>query len=83
MKTFLSSTYVDLVSYRRAIRTAIEGLGQQVDCMEVMGARPEEPSIACLGEIDQCDLFVGVYAHRYGSIPRGAPVSITEAEFCR
>jgi hypothetical protein len=81
MKTFLSSTYVDLASHRKAAAEAIERLGQQVGRMEVFGARPVEPSAACLAEIDECDLFVGIYAHRYGHIPNGSHVSITEAEF--
>jgi hypothetical protein len=81
MKTFLSSTYVDLVEHRQAAAEAVERLGQQVGRMEVFGARPDEPSEACLAEIDDCDLFVGIYAHRYGYVPDGSPVSITEAEF--
>lgn len=81
MKTFLSSTYVDLVSHREAAVEAVERLGQQIGRMEVFGARPAEPSKACLTEIDECDLFVGIYAHRYGHIPDGSQVSITETEF--
>lgn len=81
MKIFLSSTYVDLIEYRRAAAEALERLGQQVERMEIFGARPVEPSDACLSEIEDCDLFVGIYAHRYGHIPDGSIVSITEAEF--
>ncbi len=81
MKIFLSSTYVDLIEYRRAAAEALERLGQQVERMEIFGARPVEPSDACLSEIENCDLFVGIYAHRYGHIPDGSTVSITEAEF--
>ena len=81
MKTFLSSTCVDLVDHRDAAAEAIERLGQQVGRMEVFGARPDEPSEACLAEIEECDLFVGIYAHRYGYVPDGTDVSITEAEF--
>ena len=36
---------------------------------------------ACLSEIEDCDLFVGIYAHRYGYVPNQANISITEAEF--
>jgi hypothetical protein len=49
--------------------------------MEVFGARPDEPSHVCLDEIDGADLFVGIYAHRYGFVPVSASISITEAEF--
>lgn len=81
MKIFLSSTYVDLIEYRQAATEALERLDHQVGRMEIFGARPMEPSGACLSEIADCDLFVGIYAHRYGHIPDGSTVSITEAEF--
>jgi hypothetical protein len=60
---------------------AVERLGQQADRMEVFGARPLEPSEACIRDIDESDFFVGVYAYRYGFIPEGSDVSITEMEF--
>jgi hypothetical protein len=40
-----------------------------------------EPLTACGSEIDACDLFIGLYAHRYGYVPAGALYSITEQEF--
>ena len=80
MKTFLSSTYVDLVEHRRAAKDALERLSSQVGRMEIFGARPEEPLEACLAEIDACDLFVGIYAHRYGHVPADSEFSITEEE---
>jgi WD40 repeat protein len=81
MKVFLSSTYLDLVDYRKAAAEALDRLGQQAGRMEVFGARPEEPLMACLREIEDCDLFVGIYAHRYGYIPDASDTSITEAEY--
>ena len=81
MKVFLSSTYVDLIAHRRLATEALERLGQQVDRMEVFGARPEEPTSASLDEVDRCDLFIGIYAHRYGSLAPGTDRSITETEY--
>ncbi len=81
MKVFISSTYNDLIDYRRAAHDALEQLGLHVIWMEAFGARPEESTRACLKEIEECDLFVGIYAHRYGYIPAGADVSITEQEY--
>jgi hypothetical protein len=80
MKVFLSSTYVDLIEYRQKAAEALERLDLQVRRMESFGARPAEPSNAGVSEIEDCDLFVGIYAHRYGYIPAGSSVSITEAE---
>jgi hypothetical protein len=81
MKIFVSSTYTDLVDYRKAAERAINLLDQQFKGMEYFGARPEEPKTACLKEIEQADVFVGIYAHRYGFIPEGDSKSITEQEF--
>jgi hypothetical protein len=81
VRVFLSSTYADLIGYRAAASQALERLGQQVGRMEVLGSRPDEPSKACAEEIDQCSIFVGIYAHRYGFIPAGSEISITELEF--
>ena len=36
--------------------------------MEDDGARSDDATTACLDEIDESDLFVGVYAHRYGYV---------------
>jgi hypothetical protein len=49
--------------------------------METFGARPEEPTTACLSDVDVCEVFIGIYAHRYGFIPKGSEISITELEF--
>ena len=78
---FLSSTFVDLREHRKAVAEAMERLGLQVVWMERFGARPDEPMTACLGEVEGCDLFVGLYAHRYGFTPPGGERSITEEEF--
>jgi len=81
MKAFLSSTYIDLIEHRKLAAEALERLGQQVGRMEVFGARPEEATQACLSEIEACDIFLGIYAHRYGYVPTGSQISITEAEY--
>ena len=81
MKVFISSTYQDLIDYRTKTAEAVERLGQQGVRMEVFGARPEGATDVCRDEIDQSDIFVGIYAHRYGYIPPGGDLSITEMEY--
>lgn len=81
MKVFLSSTYVDLIEYREKAANAIERLGQQGVRMEVFGARPAEATSVCMREIETSDAFIGIYAHRYGFLPKGSDASITEQEF--
>lgn len=81
MKVFLSSTYVDLVEHRKAAHDALEQLGLHVIWMEAFGARAEDSTTACLDKVEESDLFVGIYAYRYGYTPQGAEASITEQEF--
>lgn len=78
---FISSTYQDLRKYReKAIEVVIQYKCQPV-AMEFFMARPDEPKKVCEEEIRQCDIFVGIYAHRFGFIPSGGDKSITQLEY--
>ena len=81
MKIFLSSTYLDLIEHRKAVVNALRTMGEEVDHMEIFGARDEEPTKASLEELGKCDVLVGVYAYRYGTVPKGAKASVTEQEY--
>lgn len=83
MSVFLSSTSVDLAEHRRAVKDGLDRIGERVLRMETFGARPDEPTRASLSEVGECDLFVGVYAHRYGFVPPNAHASVTELEYER
>lgn len=78
---FISSTYIDLQSHRKAVAKILrEGKFSPVD-MADFGARPAEPKAVCFREIHDSDIFVGIYAYRYGFIPENEARSITESEF--
>jgi tetratricopeptide (TPR) repeat protein len=81
MKVFLSSTYLDLIEHRKVVVNALRMMGEEVDHMEIFGARDEEPTKASLDELDKCDVLVGIYAYRYGTVPKGSKVSVTEQEY--
>ena len=81
MRIFLSSTYLDLIEHRNAVVKALHTMGEEVEHMEIFGARDEEPTDASLEELDKCDVLVGVYAYRYGTIPIGKKISVTEFEY--
>jgi hypothetical protein len=81
MKIFLSSTYLDLIEHRKAVVQALRTMGEDVEHMEIFGARDEEPTEASLEELNKCDVLVGVYAYRYGTIPEGTKTSVTEQEY--
>lgn len=79
---FVSSTFVDLVDHRATVQGAIRQLGALDVSMETFGARDERPKDECLRIIaTEVDSFVGIYAHRYGFVPKGDTKSITEAEY--
>lgn len=79
---FVSSTFVDLKDHRLTVQKAIKQLGAVDISMENFGARDERPKKECLHIIgEECDTFVGIYAHRYGFVPKGERKSITESEY--
>lgn len=49
--------------------------------METFGARDERPPDECRRLVRESDVFVGVYAHRYGHVPRGSTTSMIEQEY--
>ncbi len=85
---YLSSTYLDLKEHRTAVFEALRRSGYHVIAMEDYVARDERPVKACLDDVDRADIYVGLFAFRYGYIPpaeHGNPdrLSITELEFRR
>lgn len=80
-RIFVSSTYIDLIEYRKAAERAINDRDQKYEGMEYMGARDEEATTASLDLVKGCDLFIGIYAWRYGTVPEGDKYSITEQEY--
>jgi HAD superfamily phosphoserine phosphatase-like hydrolase len=81
-RVFISSTFEDLKKHRQTVRNAIRQLGAIDVSMENFGSRDSRPKEECNRLIrEETDVFVGIYAHRYGFIPDGDDVSITETEY--
>jgi hypothetical protein len=78
---FISSTALDLIDHRAAVAKALLNAGFHPIDMANFMSRPEGATSASLKEVAESDLFVGIYAWRYGFIPEDAEVSITEQEF--
>ena len=67
---YLSSSYQDLKDHREAIYKALNQLsGVKVIAMEDYVARDDRPLAACLKDVADCDIYVGVFAWRYGFVP--------------
>lgn len=81
MRIYVSSTSLDLQDYRPEVLAAIEALGHEPVAMEGYVADDCAPVDKCLRDVASCQMYVGIFAWRYGHIPPGRTLSITEREF--
>jgi Domain of unknown function (DUF4062) len=81
---YLSSTFSDLEEHRRAVSESLREQGHVVRAMEDDTADPLPPLDKCRKDVAACELYVGIFAWRYGDVPPdGNPEkkSITEHEY--
>src|SRR3712207_6604189 len=77
VRVFISSTLQDLKVEREAVERALWQMRDAgVGAVEYFGSLPETSREASLAELDRSDVYVGIFASRYGS-------GIAEAEFRR
>jgi len=84
-KIYVSSTFLDLQEYRRQVSSTIRRMGHEDVAMEYYVAEDMRPVDRCLSDVAACDLFVSIYARRYGWVPsenNPEQLSITTME-CR
>lgn len=81
LTVMISSTILDLPEYRKQVQEACERLGMFPLMMEHLPASDDDAIAKSTQLVDQADVYVGVYAHRYGHIPVGHDISITEMEY--
>ena len=80
-RIFLSSTYIDLRNLRAEVIRWLTGIfGASSIVMETSGSDAAPPDVMSIRRVRQCDIFVGVYGHRYGTIDPITGKSITELE---
>ena len=68
---YLSSTFSDLKEYREAVYRALRQMKYDVIAMEDYVATDKRPLEKCLQDVAACDLYVGLFAWRYGYVPSG------------
>ena len=76
-RVFISSTKVDLPRHRDAVKEALIKNGYFPIEMDDFGARDVDPVTGCLRLVAESQLFLGIYAWRYGYVPPGRERSIT------
>jgi len=80
-KIYISSTFEDLKDYRKAVYHVLQQLGHTVIAMEDYVASDKRPLQKCLEDVGSCDIYIGLFAWRYGFIPPNHSQSITELEY--
>jgi hypothetical protein len=69
MRVFVSSSFEDLQEYRVAAIRVLRQLGHEVVAMEDFVAASGVPLKQMLDKVERCDLYVGLFAWRYGFVP--------------
>jgi hypothetical protein len=79
---FIGSTKDDLKEYRQAVIDAVLGLDLHPIGMEHWSAEDAQAVEVCKREVLKAEIYIGIYAHRYGWQPDGYDgKSITELEY--
>lgn len=82
-QVMISSTARDLPAHRKEMMDACLRQGMFPMMMEHLPASDLEAISASLKMVDEAGIYVGVFAHRYGYVPKGHDISITEMEYNR
>jgi tetratricopeptide (TPR) repeat protein len=81
-RVFLSSTSVDLSSYRERVASLVQSLGQFAVTMDAFSLRPElDATGISLSELRSSELYLLLLAWRYGYVPEGQELSVTHQEY--
>jgi tetratricopeptide (TPR) repeat protein len=83
LTAMISSTAVDLPVHREAATNACLSMELRPIAMEYFPASNADAIAESLAKVDEADIYIGIYAHRYGTVPEGHAISITEMEFDR
>ncbi|HUT02328.1 MAG TPA: DUF4062 domain-containing protein [bacterium] len=83
VKIMVSSTQDDLQAERDAAQEVIEKLGHKCLRSETHPCFGESPCNVCLEMAKTCHIYIGIFGKRYGFVPEGEEISITELEYRR
>ena len=79
----ISSTARDLPDHRQGVLDACLRQGMFPQMMEHLPALDANAIQASLDMVDKADIYLGIFAYRYGYVPKGYDISITEMEYNR
>ena len=84
LRVYISSTFKDLKAHRERVYRQLRRVNHDVIAMEDYVAQDERPLANCLNDVACSDLYLGLFAWRYGYIPEEENprrLSITELEY--
>ena len=82
-KVMISSTALDLPEHRKEVLDACLRQGMFPVMMEHLAAVDADAIEESLRIVNEADIYLGIFAYRYGYIPNGYDISITEMEYNR
>ncbi|MBV9258674.1 MAG: DUF4062 domain-containing protein [Ktedonobacteraceae bacterium] len=77
----ISSTTQDLLEHRVKVMDACLRQDMFPKMMEHLPTNGDDAIKASLKLVDEADLYIGIFAYRYGYVPEGHDLSITEMEY--
>jgi hypothetical protein len=78
---FLSSTYTDLIPYRKSVSSVFDKLKLGINGMEIFGARTADPIQTCIEEVKKSKIFIAILGMRYGSVDNETGKSFVQIEY--
>jgi hypothetical protein len=80
-RVYISSTFKDLKEQRSAAREAVLSLNHMPIGMETYSASRLRPIEFCLKDVRGCQIYLGIFAWRYGEIEKKYGKSFTHLEY--
>src|SRR5947208_9635368 len=80
-KVMISSTALDLPEHRDQVLDACLRQGMFPIMMEYLPASDADAIAESLRMVNESDIYLGIFANRYGYVPKGYNTSITEMEY--
>jgi hypothetical protein len=77
----ISSTLLDLPEHREQVKRACEIAGFEPSMMEYLPASGSDAIATSLRMVENADIYIGIFGHRYGFVPKGYDISIPEMEY--
>lgn len=81
IQVFVSSTYKDLEDHRKVVLETLHQLETTVRGMEYFGSKPGSTKEECLKAVRSCNVYIGIFGMRYGSIDEETGKSLTHLEY--